>query len=210
MPALQEAKLQEATDQLAQLQATRSADSRSNEPGHGNAGPPPQGVGTAEPYAYANGRRWTEAEVLQLETEVVALRRSILEQPPTPPLTETARIDQMLTSYLGPRDPHFAHPENPQMGEARFEQMLTSYLGPRDPRFAHPKKAQTDEASEPQAPPQRDLSGRVGLSPEWLAQMSLSTSHGQADDPAAMLSTVRTQIAQLRGELGDLGGGTLT
>ena len=117
MPALQEAKLQEATDQLAQLQATRSADSRSNEPGHGNAGPPPQGVGTAEPYAYANGRRWTEAEVLQLETEVVALRRSILEQPPTPPLTETARIDQMLTSYLGPRDPHFAHPENPQMGE---------------------------------------------------------------------------------------------
>jgi hypothetical protein len=211
MLALQEEALAAAKAQLAQLQAARSADSRSNETRQRNAGPPLQDVGTAESYAYANGRKWTEADVLQLEAEVVALRRSILEQPPAPPppQTETARIDQMLTSYLGPRDPHFAHPENPQMGEARFEQMLTSYLGPRDLHFAHPKNPQLGEASWPQArvPPQSGLSGRVGLSPEWLAQMNSSTGQGQADDATAVLSTVRAQIAQLRGELGE---GTLT
>ena len=209
MLALQKEALAAAKAQLAQLQAARSAASRSNEPRHGNAGPPLKGGGTAESFAYANGRRWTEAEVVQLEAEVVALRRSILEQPPAPPSsrTETARIDQMLTSYLGPRDPHFAHPENPQMGEARFEQMLTSYLGPRDLHFARPKNPQLGEASRPQVPPQTGLSGRVGLSPEWLAQMSSSTIQGQADDATAMLSSVRAQIAQLRGELGE---GTLT
>ena len=183
MLALQEEALAAAKAQLAQLQAARSADSRSNETRQRNAGPPLQDVGTAESYAYANGRKWTEADVLQLEAEVVALRRSILEQPPAPPppQTETARIDQMLTSYLGPRDLHFAHPKNPQLGEASWPQA--------------------------RVPPQSGLSGRVGLSPEWLAQMNSSTGQGQADDATAMLSTVRAQIAQLRGELGE---GTLT
>ena len=124
--------------------------------------------------------------MLQLEAEVVALRRSILQQPPTAPshMSENARIDQMLTSHLGPRDPYFAHPKQSQ--------------------------------PLPQVPPQRGSSGRVGLPPEWLAQVdslagqSSSAEQERANDAAAMLSSVRSQISQLRGELGALTDGTLT
>jgi hypothetical protein len=120
--------------------------------------------------------------VLELEAEVVALRTAIFEQPPAGPssVTEAARIDQMLTSYLGPRDPYFEQAKRPQPGEASLSQ----------------------------APPP---SGRVGLSREWL-QMNSSTHQAQANDAAARsaLSTVRAQIAQLRGELGVGSEGTLT
>ena len=180
--ALQEEALAAAKAQLAQLQATRNADSRSNDPGHGKAESACQSVATTDSQAYANGRRWTAAEVLELEAEVVALRTAIFEQPPAGPssVTEAARIDQMLTSYLGPRDPYFEQAKRPQPGEASLSQ----------------------------APPP---SGRVGLSREWL-QMNSSTHQAQANDAAARsaLSTVRAQIAQLRGELGVGSEGTLT
>lgn len=180
--ALQEEALAAVKAQLAQVQATRNADSLFNARGHGNADSACQGVATAESHAYANGRRWTEAEVLELEAEVVALRRSIFEQPSAgeSSVSEAARIDQMLTSYLGPRDPYFAQAKHPQPVEASLSQ----------------------------APPP---SGRVGLSREWL-QLNSSTRPAQANDAAARsaLSTVRAQIAQLRSELGVGSEGTLT
>jgi hypothetical protein len=130
-------------------------------------------------YAYANGRRWTEAEVLQLEAEVVALRRSILEHPPAAAagattLSESARIDQILTSRLGPRDPSFEQSQSRQL----------------------------------RRPAPQSGGGRVGLSPEWLAASQMNSGSGgqtQAAKNAAakQLAAVRAEIAQLRSELGE-------
>lgn len=134
---------------------------------------------TGERTAEAHGQRWTESEVLQLEAEVTALRRSILEGPltagPASSDAESARIYQLLTSHLGPRDQQYAVTE-----------MLTAALGPRDSRFGSGGGGGGGDARPAQ------LAGRVGLSPEWLA--------GQQKQQA--LAAVRSEVAKLKAELG--------
>ena len=120
--------------------------------------------------------------MLQLEAEVVALRRSILEHPPAAAaaaagattLSESARIDQILTSCLGPRDPSFEQSQSRQL----------------------------------RRPAPQSGGGRVGLSPEWLAASQMNSGSGgqtQAAKNAAakQLAAVRAEIAQLRSELGE-------
>ena len=137
---------------------------------------------TGERAAEAHGRRWTESEVLQLEAEVAALRRSILAGPltagPASSDAESARIDRLLTSHLGPRDQRFERDE--------VTEMLTAALGPRDSRFGDGGTGARPAAG-----------GRVGLSPEWLAQQQKQQA----------LAAVRSEVAKLKAELGQ---GTLT